>query len=309
MTSEPILDIFATGRHTTMAGDTLAFSERDLVATAAAYNPAVYEAPLCVGHPKIDAPAYGWVSRLEVRDGHLFAAPSQVDPQFQGMVQEGRFKKISAAFFSPTSKDNPMPGVWYLRHVGFLGAAAPAVKGLKPAQFAAGGDVVVFGDPHDQREAELLAREADVAAREAELSRGRRHGEDALFAEQLVREARLPASMRGEVVELLRVMDDERPVAFSAPLGEDGETVQKTPAQAFRDMLAKLPTMVMFGAVKVFDASGPTSDGGGTGASFAAPSGYAIDASNADLDRRAREFQAKHGGTYSAAVRAVSGNG
>ena len=39
-----------------------------------------------------------------------------------------------------------MPGKWYLRHVGFLGAAAPAVKGLKPVEFADDGGGVVFAD-------------------------------------------------------------------------------------------------------------------------------------------------------------------
>ncbi|OIO04834.1 MAG: hypothetical protein AUJ49_02085, partial [Desulfovibrionaceae bacterium CG1_02_65_16] len=54
-----------------------------------------------------------------------------------------RFKKISASFYLPDSPANPAPGVFYLRHVGFLGAAAPAVKGLKPVAFAAGEEGVV----------------------------------------------------------------------------------------------------------------------------------------------------------------------
>jgi hypothetical protein len=32
---------------------------------------------------------------------------------------------------------NPYPDIYYLKHVGFLGAAAPAVKGLKEPAFAA----------------------------------------------------------------------------------------------------------------------------------------------------------------------------
>ena len=48
------------------------------------------------------------------------------------MVRAGRFKKVSASFYTPDSPHNPVPGVYYLRHVGFLGAQPPAVKGLAP---------------------------------------------------------------------------------------------------------------------------------------------------------------------------------
>lgn len=278
-------------------------SERDLAATAAAYNPAVYDAPLCVGHPQIDAPAYGWVSRLECKDGHLFAAPTQVDPAFKGMVQAGRFKKISAAFYRPNARDNPTPGVWALRHVGFLGAAAPAVLGLKPAQFAgAASDVVTFGDVLDRRETELAEREAAFAAREARI----KTEEVAAFVGRLVQQGRLPSGMKDEAVEILRAVDDRNAVAFAAPDGVDGETVNKTPLQALKDLMSRLPTMVMFGVM--LPPTGPASDGDNLseGASFAAPTGYRVDASGADLDRRARAYQEKHGGTYGAAVRAVA---
>jgi hypothetical protein len=47
-----------------MSGQALAFSESDLQATVAAYDPAKHEAPLVVGHPTHDMPAYGWVQRF-----------------------------------------------------------------------------------------------------------------------------------------------------------------------------------------------------------------------------------------------------
>lgn len=40
------IHIFRPGRHTAMQGQSLDFSEADLAATAAAYNPALHEAPL-----------------------------------------------------------------------------------------------------------------------------------------------------------------------------------------------------------------------------------------------------------------------
>ena len=132
----PSLQIFRAGTHTDSNSRTLTFAEADLAATAAAYDPAKHEAPLVVGHPALDAPAYGWVHSLTSAQGALEATPQQVDAAFAEMVQEGRFKKISASFWLPDAPGNPTPGVYYLRHVGFLGAAAPAVKGLRTPAFS-----------------------------------------------------------------------------------------------------------------------------------------------------------------------------
>jgi hypothetical protein len=139
------LHIFRAGRHQPMQGGALEFREADLAATAAAYDPALGEAPLVVGHPKTDAPAYGWVRALRAEGGDLVAEPHQVEPAFAEMVQAGRFKNISASFYTPNHPSNPKPGAFYLKHVGFLGAAAPAVKGLRDVAFAADeADVVTL---------------------------------------------------------------------------------------------------------------------------------------------------------------------
>lgn len=139
------LHIFRAGIHQPMQGGALEFREADLAATAAAYDPALGEAPLVVGHPKTDAPAYGWVRALRADGGDLVAEPHQVEPAFAEMVQAGRFKKISASFYTPNHPSNPKPGAFYLKHVGFLGAAAPAVKGLRDVAFAADeADVVTL---------------------------------------------------------------------------------------------------------------------------------------------------------------------
>lgn len=126
------IHIFRPGRHTSMQGATIDFGEGDLIATAKAYDPTRHEAPLVIGHPRADAPAWGWVGDLTADEGGLFATPRQLDPAFAEMVRAGRFKKVSASFYTPDSPHNPVPGVYYLRHVGFLGAQPPAVKGLAP---------------------------------------------------------------------------------------------------------------------------------------------------------------------------------
>lgn len=154
-TLKPI-QIFKPGRHTAMGGQSLAFGESDLQATVAAYDPTLHEAPICIGHPKHDLPAYGWISGLAFADGGIDATPHQVDAAFAEQVGAGAYKKVSAAFYSPTAPGNPVPGVWYLRHVAFLGAQPPAVKGLRSPAFAdAEEGVVEFSEWDDMTNAGL----------------------------------------------------------------------------------------------------------------------------------------------------------
>ena len=143
--------------HTDMSGVPRTFTPALLAQIAAAYNPARHEAPLVVGHPRHDLPAYGWVQALNYSDGSddqpagLYALPGQVNADFADMVAAGAFKKISAAFYPPDAPGNPTPGQVALRHVGFLGAQPPAIKGLLPPTVVnfADGDadgLMVFGE-------------------------------------------------------------------------------------------------------------------------------------------------------------------
>lgn len=142
-----LIHIFKAGKHQPLSGGPIEFSEEMLQAAVDAYDPAVFDAPLVVGHPSIDAPAYGWVGGLHIADGQLYAEPVDVDPQFAELVEKKRYKKISPSWYMPDSPNNPKPGKLYLKHVGFLGAVAPAVKGLKSASFADGEEgVVEFAD-------------------------------------------------------------------------------------------------------------------------------------------------------------------
>ncbi|GAB2927518.1 hypothetical protein [Rheinheimera gaetbuli] len=129
------------------------------------YDPAVFAAPLVIGHPEMDAPAYGLVKSLSLDKTILQAEPMDVEPQFAEMVNKKRFPKISSSFFTPDNPANPKPGKWYLRHVGFLGAAAPAVPGLKMAQFAADDDVVTI---------EFAASDLEVLWSVSRMARGMR---------------------------------------------------------------------------------------------------------------------------------------
>ncbi len=134
------LHIFKPGQWTTAAGEVIEFSQADLLATAKAYDPKKSKAPLVIGHPKVDHPAKGWTVSLSATERGLFAAADKVDPEFAESVRAGSYGTVSAKFYRPTDANNPVPGVWYLRHIGFLGAQLPGVKGLDDPEFAEGED-------------------------------------------------------------------------------------------------------------------------------------------------------------------------
>lgn len=178
--------IFKAGRHTDSAGVTRDFSIADLDAMVAAYDPATHEAPLVIGHPKTDAPAYGWVQALK-RDGdRLLAKFRQVPREVAEMVRAGRFKKVSVALY-------PDKG---LRHVGLLGAVPPAVKGLGSVQLADGDDwqTYEFNDskPEGEDMNELEELRAKLAEAEAKAEAEKKAKEQA-FAEKAEAEKKAKA--------------------------------------------------------------------------------------------------------------------
>lgn len=141
------IEIFKIGKHTATNGQTLPFDETMLAAAVKGYDPKLHEAPVVVGHPKDNHPAFGWIDHLELKDGVVLAHPKQVDADFAELVEQGKYKKRSASWYLPDSPNNPKPGTLYLRHVGFLGAMPPAIKGLKDVQFSEQEQgVVEFGD-------------------------------------------------------------------------------------------------------------------------------------------------------------------
>lgn len=156
-TTKPI-EIFKPGRHTAMAGKVLDYSDADLLGAAAAYDPAVYRAPLVVGHPKLADPSYGYVDKLEYADSRLKIVEGEVDVEFADVVDRKHYTNVSASFWLPDAPNNPKPGTLYLRHVGFLGATAPAIKGLKSVEFGEGDEegIVTFADWGDRQIASLF---------------------------------------------------------------------------------------------------------------------------------------------------------
>lgn len=138
-----LFQIFRAGQHRAKSGALLEFQEDDLELMAAAYNPTTRAAPLVLGHPADDQPAYGGVLGLLVKNGELYAQ-AHANSTLVELVRAGRYGPVSASFFPPFSSENPTPGAYYLKHVGFLGAMPPAVKGMPWPEFAEQTDSLCF---------------------------------------------------------------------------------------------------------------------------------------------------------------------
>ncbi|HEY3276393.1 MAG TPA: hypothetical protein VGJ94_07210 [Syntrophorhabdaceae bacterium] len=116
--------VFKTGVHTDAAGNERTWTAGDLDRIASAYDPSGHEAPVVIGHPKENSPAFGWVKGL-IRKGAMLYADAELLPEFEEMIKKGLFRKRSISLYQDGT----------LRHIGFLGAAPPAIKGLPDIRF------------------------------------------------------------------------------------------------------------------------------------------------------------------------------
>lgn len=121
------IEIFRAGKQTDSKGNTKVWSEADLDKIVEKYSEGKHEAPLVIGHPKTDDPAFGWVKKVFRKGKTLFAEVGDVVEDFKEAVNKGLYKKRSISLYPDFT----------LKHVGFLGAMPPAVKGLADFKFQA----------------------------------------------------------------------------------------------------------------------------------------------------------------------------
>jgi len=127
--AEPVsgwMEVFKAGTHTATNGKSKTYTVADLEEMARLYNEQTdHEAPLVVGHPETNDPAYGWAKKLQVSGDRLQAFVEFVGDKIKNAFDAKMFKKVSIALY----------GNNLLRHIGLLGAAPPSVKGLLPVEF------------------------------------------------------------------------------------------------------------------------------------------------------------------------------
>ncbi|WP_180897306.1 hypothetical protein [Martelella soudanensis] len=276
------IHFFKAGKHLSRSGHSVEFTERDLSEIAQAYDAKLHEAPIVVGHPKTNAPAFGWVDKVVAKPDGLHAVPRQVNAEFEEMVKQGAYKKVSAAFYPKHAQNNPTPGLPYLRHIGFLGAQPPAVKGLSPIEFSEDDDLFFAEESlMALREHSLMARER--ALRRAEVERTIRN---------VLQEGRLPIGLLEGTLAFAESLDEQAEFEFS-----DGDEVSKeTQVKWFLEFLEKLPVPLIKGELAVGEI--PDDD-----EFFEAPEGYTVSPYSAELDRLARQHMKHNGGSYADAVR------
>lgn len=331
------IHIFKAGTHTSSTGRTIVFTEDDVQAIANAYDPAVHEAPIVIGHPDDDAPAYGWISQLVAQAGNLYATPTQVNEEFAELVLAGAYKKVSASLYGPDHPNNPTPGVFALRHVGFLGAQPPAVKGLKTTQFAdakgAAADQPLVELELDfseltptnpptpelentvtpQQAAELQAQNdaltAQVAAANATLqaqASAANTANHAAFAEALVASAKVPVACKQFLVAAMDYFEPPVVAGTAVDVVSFGEgDGKKSLVQGFKDFLESMPKAVaegeQAGRTRAADAAAAAVDN----VQYA----EGTPADQIDLDKRIRAFAKEHKLGYSEAASQVAMQG
>ena len=127
------IDIFYTGKHTDSGGNTRKWTRADLDSVVANFGEGS-RAPHVIGHPKMDSPAWGWVEDVRRVGDKLQARGKDFAEEFLGLVDDRRFTDRSVRFRSDGK------GGWALKHIGWLGAKEPALKGLAPAFAEAEGE-------------------------------------------------------------------------------------------------------------------------------------------------------------------------
>jgi hypothetical protein len=184
------VEVFRSGEHTDSLGRTRAFSEEDLQSIADLYNNAVAKdiancAPVVKGHPQDDAPAYGWTRYLSKRGDRLFAKLHSLSEEFIAELEKGAYKKVSISLYPDLM----------LKHIGFLGAAAPAVKGLTMTEFSDEESSNIYYSEYDKQDEALENNKDSIIAEKCqiieqlnskiyELERDKRKSEFREFCEQ-----------------------------------------------------------------------------------------------------------------------------
>lgn len=295
------IEILKVGTFTPMKGNPVSFTQDDLEHIASSYDPAKFEAPLVIGHPKTNNPAYGWISRLYTKGDTLLAEVRDLAPEMAELIKGKHYKKISASLYSPDSPNYPVTDGkhYYLKHVGLLGAEAPAVKGLASVGFADDeAGILFFSDtlePFDSLEFSQMREKADKY--EILLAEQRRENHIS-FIDRMVKEGRLLPFFQEGVLEFMETLDRETTFEFS----EHQDRKTSNALDWFRSFLSKTPPVVPMGANhREHDADFAEKQDSG----FVVPKGYQVDTVRADLHERATAYAKHHDVSFTEALKRI----
>ncbi|HPD33894.1 MAG TPA: hypothetical protein PKV40_06095 [Candidatus Kapabacteria bacterium] len=229
------IEIFKTGLHTDSNGQTQEFTAEDLDKIVQTYNTQIKEdasnaAPVVKGHPESNTPSYGWVAQLARRGTTLLANLKDLSQDLVEDIRQKRFQKVSISLY---------PNLM-LRHIGMLGAATPAVKGLKPIEFT--DDFSEFPDENEidnisefQSELQTLKNENSILKTKLiEYEEQIATANFKEFSEKIFQKGKLPSNLKPQLIDLLsaihyidnqgnltkKLIDFIEKITTIAPLGE-----------------------------------------------------------------------------------------
>ncbi len=199
----PVVEVLRVGTFKDSSDTEHTFTEADLNKIASSYDPTRYEAPVVIGHPSDSAPAYGWIKSAFVKGKSLFLELKNLVPEFVDVCRKGMYKKRSISLYPDRT----------IRHLGFLGAMPPAIKGLADCSFSEGKAVFI-----DFMESENVSTEIDI-----------REAEHASFCDTLIAEGRISPGMKNMIMNQLETAYQISSVSFAEN--------QETPLDALKRTL------------------------------------------------------------------------
>lgn len=128
----PDVVVCKIGNWTVSDGSELKITKKMLGEMARNYDPGYDEAPVVANHED-EGEAKGWVERLRVLGDYLVARLKDVNESFREKIKAGAWKKRSIRIHFGGEEQTDAS----LKHVAFLGAVQPAVKGMPDIEFAA----------------------------------------------------------------------------------------------------------------------------------------------------------------------------
>lgn len=226
------IEVFRAGEHTDSSGNSREWNRGDLEEIVAQYNSKKHEAPVVVGHPKENAPAFGWVEGLKTDGKVLYAKLKQLVPEFIDAVKKGMYKKRSISLYPDLT----------LRHIGFLGAMPPAVKGLADIAFNENNAITMEFTAPMRRKDNMIEKDKKINELKAMLKAEQKKNRLADFKEftdRLHSEGKVVSELKDTVVELMEALHGAGEYEFSEG---KANTLSK-----FKEYLRKQPQIVEFG--------------------------------------------------------------
>lgn len=154
------MELFRAGDQTDSSGNTKKWTTGDLDKIVAKFKEGKTDIPAVVGHPKDNAPAFGWFKEVFRKGDVLMGKMAEITKEFGEALKNKNFKNRSIA----------LRGDFSLRHVGFLGGVAPAVKHLKPFNFNEADEFAEFQADFTEDDFDEFA-EFDVVFRMKDIGR------------------------------------------------------------------------------------------------------------------------------------------